>query len=143
MHMIRCSYVRPGHFDAQKTKQGTSKRRRRVSCSLLTTHAVTVFIFFRSAAVKEMCCIFWMLVTHAMPTGCGLSIRRLHKSRRTWQPYRYISSEWTRNPSDLPKKRQTRKTMIHFTGNTHLSGQANDFLFQKCGFKETSKRDHF
>lgn len=63
----------------------------------------------RSVAVKEMCCIFWMLVTHVMPTGCGLSIRRLHRSRRTWQPYRYISSQWTINPSD-----STQKTMILF-----------------------------
>lgn len=54
----------------------------------------------RSVEAKGMCCIFWMLVTLVMPTGCGLSIRRLRRSRRTWQPYRYISSQWTVNPTD-------------------------------------------
>lgn len=54
----------------------------------------------RSVEAKGMRCIFWMLVTLVMPTGCGLSIRRLRRSRRTWQPYRYISSQWTVNPTD-------------------------------------------
>lgn len=53
----------------------------------------------RSVEAKGTCCIFWMLVTLVMPTGCGLSIRRLRRSRRTWQPYRYISSQWTVNPT--------------------------------------------
>lgn len=54
----------------------------------------------RSVEAKGMFCIFWMLVTLVMPTGCGLSIRRLRRSRRTWQPYRYISSHRTVNPTD-------------------------------------------
>lgn len=53
----------------------------------------------RSVEAKATCCIFWMLVTLAMPTGCGLSIRRLRRRRRTWQPYRYVSSRWTENPT--------------------------------------------
>lgn len=44
MHMIRCSYVRPTHFDAQKTNHENNKRRR-INCSLLTTHAVLVLYF--------------------------------------------------------------------------------------------------
>lgn len=73
-----------------------------------------LFLFFplsRSVAVKEMFCIFWMRAIPAMPTGCGLSIRRLHRSRRTWQPFRYISTLQTMNPSDLPE----RKKMINIT----------------------------
>lgn len=96
-------------------KEGNESRRRRkrISCSHLTAHVAAVSFFppSRSVAVKEMFCIFWMRAIPAMPTGCGLSIRRLHRSRRTWQPFRYISTLQTMNPSDLPE----RKKMINIT----------------------------
>lgn len=93
----------------------------------------------RSVAVKEMCCIFWMLVTHVMPTGCGLSIRRLHRSRRTWQPYRYISSQWTINPSDSTLKTDLERQWYFFLRK--YTSDRRDQGFQKINV--AAKRQTF
>lgn len=113
-HATGCPSERPTRSDPHKTSPESNERIRR---SPLTTRCGYCFLS-RSVAAKEMCCIFWMLATHAMPTGCGLSIRRLRRSKRTWQPYRYISSQWTINPSDSAQQTRQRETMILFRKHT-------------------------
>lgn len=73
VHPIRCFVCAAG---------ARWRRRRRPVMVLF------VFSPCRSAAPKEMFCIFWTPVTRGTPTGCGLSTRRLHRSTRTWRPYR-------------------------------------------------------
>lgn len=84
LHTIRCLLER------QRALTANQQEKKR----WFTSDSPCGYCFLsRSVEAKGTCCIFWMLVTLVMPTGCGLSIRRLRRSRRTWQPYRYISSQ--------------------------------------------------
>lgn len=95
LHTIRCLFQRPA---PPPTTNHPEENRR------FTSDSSCGYCFpSRSVEAKGMCCIFWMLVTRVMPTGCGLSIRRLRRSRRTWQPYRYISPPL--NPTDYNRIR--------------------------------------